>query len=896
LPTQKSFTGRRRRTTTRGVVIADVAARILISAGGIGTIIAVMGVCIFLVWVVVPLFQSANVQQLAAVQLDEKSQRPVHQEIDEYRSLTYTVGSDGRVQVFRVDNGERVDQHQLFDDRQLTDASFTIESKHGVFAFADGSVDVVDFEFITRFIPPNDLPADLLSNLKTAEPHTPFTFEKGVIQQVQQGQFRASELKITPRISTSLSTEPIQRVTFAETPAGLLVCTLEGQDDQHKLRASVAQEKSNFLTGEKSLSFEKSRDLPLPTDTRGDVAFLGLAGGGSDLYIVWEDGYLARVRTLRMDDAFLAETGRLFDDGAKITEVGFVLRQKTLIWGDDKGRVRGGFAVRPEQGFDAGLIDSKRDERAQYAFSIAKHFADAPAPLRSIAASPRNRLILAGFENGQVRLYNVTNEGLLATVSIPDGQPVEHIVFAPKEDGLLAVTPEHTYTASLDPLHPEATFASMFTKVWYEGYPTPVHAWQSSSGESNFEPKYGMIPLVFGTIKATFYAMIFGAPIALLAAVFSSEFLHPKAKSAIKPTIELMASLPSVVLGFLAALVFAPFVEKVVPTVMMLFLTIPFAFLLGAYIWQIIPQHITLRMVHWRLAFMVLPVIVGGALAMGAGPLVERLLFAGDMKAWLAWGQEIDNPEMTRYANAMGGWAILFLPICAIAVAMIVNRTISTKLRRSTAGHSRQMLAVLDMGKFLAGCALTVLLALGLGLLLNLIGADPRASYVFWGMDFSPMDIYIQRNALIVGFVMGFAIIPLIYTIADDALSAVPEHLRSASLGAGATPWQTAVRIIIPTAMSGLFSAMMIGLGRAVGETMIVLMAAGNTPILDMNIFAGFRTLSANIAVELPEAPKDGTHYRTLFLAALVLFAMTFVINTVAEAIRLRFRRRAFQL
>ncbi len=123
---------------------------------------------------------------------------------------------------------------------------------------------------------------------------------------------------------------------------------------------------------------------------------------------------------------------------------------------------------------------------------------------------------------------------------------------------------------------------------------------------------------------------------------------------------------------------------------------------------------------------------------------------------------------------------------------------------------------------------------------------------------------YIQRNALIVGFVMGFAIIPIIYTIADDALSMVPDHLRSASLGAGATPWQTAMRIIVPTAMSGLFSAVMIGLGRAVGETMIVLMAAGNTPIMDWNIFNGFQTLSSLIAQEMPESPQNSTQYRTL--------------------------------
>src|SRR3970282_1027228 len=133
---------------------------------------------------------------------------------------------------------------------------------------------------------------------------------------------------------------------------------------------------------------------------------------------------------------------------------------------------------------------------------------------------------------------------------------------------------------------------------------------------------------------------------------------------------------------------------------------------------------------------------------------------------------------------------------------------------------------------------------------------------------------------------MGFAIIPIIYTIPEDALAAVPDHLRSASLAAGATLWQTAWRIVIPTATSGLFSAVMIGVGRPVGETMIVLMAAGNTPILDWNVFNGFRTLSANIAVELPEAVRNSTHYRTLFLAALTLFLLTFLVNTIAELVR----------
>ena len=120
----------------------------------------------------------------------------------------------------------------------------------------------------------------------------------------------------------------------------------------------------------------------------------------------------------------------------------------------------------------------------------------------------------------------------------------------------------------------------------------------------------------------------------------------------------------------------------------------------------------------------------------------------------------------------------------------------------------------------------------------------------------------------------------------------MPTHLINGSLALGATRWQTLIRVVILTASPGIFSAVMIGLGRAVGETMIVLMATGNTPVMDLNIFQGMRTFAANIAVELPEAEVDSSHYRILFLTALVLFMITFVFNTVAEVVRQRLRSR----
>jgi phosphate transport system permease protein len=258
-------------------------------------------------------------------------------------------------------------------------------------------------------------------------------------------------------------------------------------------------------------------------------------------------------------------------------------------------------------------------------------------------------------------------------------------------------------------------------------------------------------------------------------------------------------------------------------------------------------------------------------------PGVERVCFAGDVMRWLD-GQ---------IGSAFGGWILILLPATGLASAWGLTRWVGPHVRVRLRGASRPRCAVVSLGLFLGGLLLAVGVSALAAAFLQAMGGDPRGALV---------DTYVQRNALVVGLVMGFAVIPIIYTLSEDALSSIPESLRSASLGAGATPWQTAVRIVIPTAMSGLFSAAMIGLGRAVGETMIVLMAAGNTPVMEWNLFNGFRTLSANIAVELPEAVRNSTHYRTLFLAALVLFLMTFVLNTAAEMVRMRFRKKAMEL
>jgi phosphate transport system permease protein len=501
----------------------------------------------------------------------------------------------------------------------------------------------------------------------------------------------------------------------------------------------------------------------------------------------------------------------------------------------------------------------------------------------AIAASPRSRLFaVAQARDGRdagVRLLQATTgaEVLRLGAAAGDAPAARALSIAPRENRLLAGNDQGLAAWAIDAGHADVSAGTLLRPVWYENYPRPVHAWETTGHEA-FESKFGLVPLIFGTLKATLYSMLFATPIAVLAAIYASQFMHPRWKARIKPTIEMMASLPSVVLGFIAGIVFAPVIERGLMTVIAGFFVVPLTLLAGAHLWQVLPAGTRSRLAAWRFPLVALVVLPAGVLAArAAAPVLERLLFEGDVQAWL------DG----RGGSGFGGWMLALLPLAAIAAAFLVGRFVGPLLRRAAIGWTQPRAAIASLGVFLAGLACAVALAAAAAVLLDALRLDTRGGL---------FGTYVQRNALVVAIGMSFAIIPLIFTIADDALSSVPEHLRSASLGAGATPWQTAIRVIVPAAASGLFSAIMIGLGRAVGETMIVLMAAGNTPLIGWNVFNGFQTLSAAIATELPEAARGSTHYRVLFLAALALFALTFVLNTVAELVRQRFRRRAHDL
>jgi phosphate transport system permease protein len=140
-----------------------------------------------------------------------------------------------------------------------------------------------------------------------------------------------------------------------------------------------------------------------------------------------------------------------------------------------------------------------------------------------------------------------------------------------------------------------------------------------------------------------------------------------------------------------------------------------------------------------------------------------------------------------------------------------------------------------------------------------------------------------RLNAFVGGIAMGLAAIPIIYTLTEDALTAVPKTFIEASLGLGASRRQTAFYVILPAAVPGIFAAVVLGLGRIFGETMIALMATGNAAMISMNPFDSVRTLSATIGAEMAEVVFGDTHYNVLFLIGSLLFIFTFALNALAE-------------
>jgi phosphate transport system permease protein len=725
--------------------LKDRLARAAVTFGGIGVIIAITLIFFYLLFIVIPLFESASIETDdqyslgAGVEILDLS-------MEEQGAVALRYTADAHATFFLADSGETISSSLLHDDAAATSVGIaSLAGNRRLVGFSDGSALFVDADYSLSY--PNNV-RTIASSLEFPLGETPI----------------------------EISDQPIRSIAGRlDDNAGRIVSVLE---DGSVLLTEIELQR-NFLTGETSVSDIST--VPLDIGLRdGEIPFRVLMDPRQEwIYLVGRSGDTAVVRQ-RAGEVTLNERVTLTNRDEDVTAARFLTGGISLLVGTDRGQVHQWFPV--------------REEGIRYTLEKIRSFDGAASPVISIEAEQRRKGFVTGHADGSLGVYYTTSERELLREQ-PADAAITTLAISPRSDHLLAITNANTlHNIAMHNEHPEVSWSALWGEVWYESYPEPDYIWQSSSASSDFEPKFSLVPLSFGTLKAAFYAMLIAMPLAIMGAIYTAYFMAPKLRTVVKPTVEVMEALPTVILGFLAGLWLAPLMEANLPGIFLLLILLPLSMIATGFAWTRVPVNLRHRFsAGWEAALLLVPILLTGWLSFALSTPMENAFFGGNMPQWIT--------------------------------------------------HEL-------------------------------------------GVSFD------QRNAMVVGLAMGFAVIPTIFSIAEDAVFGVPKHLSYGSLALGATPWQTLMRVVLPTASPGIFSGVMIGLGRAVGETMIVLMATGNTPIMDANIFQGMRTLSANIAVEMPESEVASTHYRVLFLAALVLFVFTFIFNTAAELIRQRLRNK----
>ncbi len=728
--------------------IKDYMARYGVAVGGIGVIVAILLIFFYLLYVVFPLFLPASVKiqsQYASPQSGEG--KSLYLALEEQNEIGARFTDAGYVIFFDTTSGAPITSQQITIPEQSRIVSF---------ANADPATGVVAYGFS------NGQAMLLKHHYETSYPN-----DKRVI---------------TPEVQFPMGEQPVEvddqghaliHLAVQENDSGVIFVA-KTNDERFVLTYFSKQE--SFLDDE--VSFERSQtQLPFQLP---DIHDLLIDKEQRNLYIASSAGELAHFDISDKLAPQLVQQINVIKSGALLTKLQFLTGDLSLLVSDSSGRLSQWITV--------------RDDNNKPILTKIRQFDTDLGAINNIAAEQNRKGFLAADQAGNIGIYHSTSHRKLLKEKISDNQTVA-VALSPRADAaLIEDANQQIYFLHIHNQHPEISWSALWGKVWYESYQEPAYIWQSSAANNDFEPKFSLTPLVFGTLKAAFYAMIFAIPLAIMGAIYTAYFMAPRMRQLVKPSIEIMEALPTVILGFLAGLWLAPLVESNLPGIFMLFLVLPFGVLVFAFSWSHLPEVIKHKVPDgWDAALLIPVMLILGWISFSLSHPIEVWFFGGDMRVWL-------TSEM--------------------------------------------------------------------------------------GVDFD------QRNSIIVGLAMGFAVIPTIFSIAEDAIFSVPKHLTFGSLALGATPWQTMIRVVLLTASPGIFSAVMIGFGRAVGETMIVLMATGNTPIMDWSIFQGMRTLSANIAVEMPESEVNSTHYRVLFLAALVLFMFTFVFNTVAEIVRQRLRQR----
>ncbi|MGY3915554.1 ABC transporter permease subunit [Aeromonas australiensis] len=724
--------------------IKDKLAKYSVTTGGALVLVALLLIFFYLLYVVKPIFNGASIEQTASFSLPVTG-KSAWLGMEEQNEIGYRFSDQGQVNFFALQSDDKVKVGQSLGQAQVAgDISTATTPAPGqkliAYGFADGKALVVQPAFKVSY--PNDV--------RVIEPSLKYPFGEEPVVIDPQG-------------------KALQRMVFEATKDKMATAAVT-EDGRGVLMVMSGEE--NFLSGEIEWSSENYTIPSLPRHVDQMLLTPNLR-----ILFVRQGNRLSVYDIHNLSEIALRNVLEINAPNANVTRVELLAGASSLLVGNDNGVISQWFEV---------AKDGKRQ------FTQIRDFKGDGA-VELLTPEHFRKGFISADKDGIISFFHATGESKLLTEKVAGGG-LSALAISPRHNVLLMQQGDTFKLFAVENEHPEVTWSAIWQKVWYEGYPEPQYVWQSTSASNDFEAKLSLVPLSFGTLKAAFYALLFAVPLGVAGAIYTAYFMSPGMRKFVKPTIEIMEALPTVILGFLAGLWLAPIVEDYLPGIFMMLVMLPMGMLLAALLWHLLSDTLKQRVPEGSQAVLLIPVVILiGWLALTLSPVVENAFFGGDTRSWLT--------------NDMG------------------------------------------------------------------IKFD-------------------QRNSLVVGIAMGFAVIPTIFSIAEDAVFSVPKHLTQGSLALGATPWQTLSRVVILTASPGIFSAVMMGLGRAVGETMIVLMATGNTPIMDFSMFQGLRTLAANIAVEMPESEVGSSHYRVLFLAAFVLFVFTFFFNTLAEFVRQRLREK----
>jgi len=612
----------------------DQLASKIIGLGGFVVIAAVLLILFYLLYVVTPLFLPAKISQTSLNgSADWLKNDTAFLSIEEQQQVAFRITQKGSAEFFSLDGLILIESAEI---RKAGPDVAVVAADQGysglvAVAFEDGRVSLLGSQYST------DFSAGI--ELRKIIPTLDFTYGTGQRELMPGG-------GITGLALSDSETE--------------LLLAAAGSGGRVRLERNLKQE--NFLSGEVSLESNVNS-----LDVDFEIASITISNDHRWLYLGDESGRIHFFNTSTMQAVQVVQVS-----DTAITSMSMLLGGISVLAGDADGYVTQLFPV--------------RDGDNQYSLEVIRRFEGQGATVTRIIPEQRRKGFITVDADDNLSIYHSTAGEMVLSEKL-SGQPAA-LALAPRASGLLLLYSDGPAEfMDIDNQHPEVSFSSLWSKVWYENYSGPEYVWQSSASSNEFEPKFSLTPLAFGTLKAALYAMLFALPLALMGAAYTAYFMSPALRRMVKPAIEIMAALPTVILGFLAGLWFAPFLEENLAGMLSMMLVIPAGLLLFAWFWTRAAQSIRNLVKEGWEPVLLLPVLVilGFVSIEFVGPL-QDLFFEGDLRTWL----------------------------------------------------SRE-----------AGIS------------------------------------YDQRNAMVVGCAMGFAVIPTIFSIAEDAIYGVPRSLSNGSLALG---------------------------------------------------------------------------------------------------------------